>query len=216
MQRVSNNNERKQNYRREYKRYEVAIKYGFYLEAIAISYAIIEDRLVSFLHYAGIVSRDQDKLKVNTAVYPHMRKLLGRTENSGIRVKNVSVKVRLIRSLMDMSEEKASEIDSWVKEYRIENRKKGIAKEGYMLDLYHQINKTIDKEKVIAFFKEFDTWSNDRNKLTHALLNNTAESIENTKIDCAEKGYSLSRKFDDYIAKSFKSKNNLRKKYKIQ
>ena len=216
MERVKTNTERQHNYSREYKRYDLAIKYGFYLEAVAISYAIIEDRLVSMLHYAGIVSRDNETLKVNKAVYPFLRCLLGRTGNASIQVKNVSVKIMLIEKLLEMNEEKAAAIDLYVKNYRAESGKRGIAREGYMLDLYQQINRTLNKEKVIALLDDFDAWAETRNKLTHALFNNTAESTSEAKESCAKMGYQLSRRFDNCIADPFKSKNTLRKKYKIQ
>ena len=44
-------------YSYQMKRYQLAIQHEFYFEAIVISYAMIEDRLLAFLHYAGVIDR---------------------------------------------------------------------------------------------------------------------------------------------------------------
>lgn len=92
MENVKNNTDRKINYIREYRRHDTAIKNDFYLEAIAIVYAITEDRLVSFLHHAGIVSRNNEKLKITGASYPYIRKLMGKEDSAPIRIKDISVR----------------------------------------------------------------------------------------------------------------------------
>lgn len=213
---VKNNTERKINYTREYKRYNTAIKNDFYLEAIAIVYAIIEDRLVSFLHHAGIVSRNNDNLKVTGATYPYIRRLMGKDDIAPIRIKDISVKMELIALLLKMDEIQALEIDDEVEQFVDAYQKKGIARKGYMHDIYCQICRSINREKVQQLFLEFNPWRETRNKLIHALLNKTAKSSDTAKEECARAGYMMSRQFDDYLAKPFSKNNMIRKRYKIQ
>ena len=216
MENVKNNTDRKINYIREYKRYNTAIKNEFYLEAIAIVYAIIEDRLVSFLHHAGIVSRNNENLKITNASYPYIRKLMGKEDSAAIRIKDISVKMNLIMNLLNMDELQALKIDDEVEQFVNTYQKKRIARKGYMHDIYCQISRSIDREKVQELFMRFEPWRDTRNKLIHALLNKTAKSSEAAKEKCAKDGYLLSRQFDDCLAKPFYKNNTIRKKYKIQ
>ncbi len=54
---VKNGKEKQLVYSTECARFKKAIKSQFYLEAVAISYAIIEDRLIAFPYHAGIATR---------------------------------------------------------------------------------------------------------------------------------------------------------------
>ena len=47
------NMQKYENYREQFKRLDKALKYQFYLEAVFIAYAILEDRTKSILCYAG-------------------------------------------------------------------------------------------------------------------------------------------------------------------
>ena len=142
MENVKTNTERQKNYAREYNRYNKAIKHSFYLEAIAIIYAIIEDRLVSALHHMGIVSRQNDNLRINSAVYPYMRELMGKDEKGAIHVKNVSVKIEIINQLLHMDEIQSCEIDEKVEAFVRTKHKRGIAKKGYMHNRFCTTPKT--------------------------------------------------------------------------
>lgn len=217
MDTVRNNLEKHQQYSKEYSRLNKALNLGFYLEAVAIDYAIIEDRLVAFLHYAGIVSRSNPSLKVNKQVYPYMRKLLQKGPTDNIKVKDISVKMELIRALLSLTEAEATQIDIDVAEYATTTgRTRHFVKEGYMLDLYKLVNERINKKSIITIFDDLNAWKFDRNNLIHALLNKTASSSEETKRTCAYHGYDIAREIDDMLVKPFKENNNIRRKYRIQ
>ena len=217
MDTVRNNLEKHQQYSKEYSRLNKALNLGFYLEAVAIDYAIIEDRLVAFLHYAGIASRNNPDLKINKNVYPYMRNLLHKGPTDGIRVKDISVKMELIRALLSLTEAEALQIDSEIVEYATTTgRNRHFVKEGYMLDLYKLVNERINKKSIITIFDDLNTWRIDRNHLIHALLNKTASSSEETKGTCAYQGYDIARELDDMLVKPFKKNNNIRRKYRIQ
>ncbi len=216
MDSVKNGKEKQYAYETEYKRLSKALNAHFYLEAAAIGYAITEDRLVAFLHHAGIVTRDNQKLKVNKTVYPFMRKLLKKADNYTIRIRDIGAKTSLIEALLNMTSEQAEEIDSSVGEYlQVLKRKKTVAKIGYMRALFMQMN-AIDRTGIAATIRKIDEWRETRNQLVHALLSKTVASADAAKKECAEKGLSISREIDGYLVKPFKRNNKLRKIYNIQ
>ena len=210
---VESGKEKQSAYRKEYARLKKALKNEFYLEAIAICYAIIEDRLLSFFHHAGIVSRNSVKLRVNHAVYPQLRQLLNKNDDQAINIGMISVKESLVCHLLTMSENTAMEIDRYIADLP---KKKRRASPGYMVDLYRQIQKTIEMDLIVDIFYDLKPWIEDRNQLIHALLNKTTASSELAKKRCAENGYALARALDNCLVKPFKSGNTLRKKYRIQ
>lgn len=211
MDTIKTGKEKQNAYRNEFSRLGKALKDEFFLEAIAIGYAVIEDRLVAFLHHAGIVSRTKENLHINRAVYPYLRILLKKDEKYTIRIKDISVKVSLICRLLTMTEDEAKAIDD-----AVAGKKKKIAAHGYMLDLYRQINQTIDPELIVDIFYDLEPWRTERNQLIHALLNKTVSSSTIAKKKCAEAGVSLARGLDNCLVKPFKEGNKLRKKYHIQ
>ncbi len=208
--------EKQLTYTTEYRQFNKAMKEEFYLEAVAIGYAIIEDRLTAFLHHAGIVTRTNDNLKINRKVYPYIRKLLDKEEDYSVKIKDISVKIALITALLDMTESKANAIDVCVESYvQGLNRKRAIAQSGYMHDLYIEIKK-VNAELVISTFKNIEPWRIQRNHLIHALLNKTVESTKDVKKRCALESYTITREIDNNLVKPFKQGNRLRKKYNIQ
>ncbi len=215
METIKSSKEKQDAYKREYSRLKKALKEEFYLEGVAISYAIIEDRLVAFLHHAGIVSRKNENLRINQAVYPYIRCLLRKDDKYSVKIKDISVKVSLICKLLTMDEATAMRIDDEVDVKRT-TRKSRIVAKGYMLDLCKQVSATIENELIVDIFYELDSWRNERNQLIHALLNKTVLSSEIAKKHCAETGQLLSRTIDNCLVKPFKCSNDLRKKYKIQ
>ena len=203
-------------YTKEYRQYHKAMRAQFYLEAVSIGYAIIEDRLVAFLHHAGIVSRDKSDLRITTAAYPYIRLLLKKSEKYSIRVKNLSVKSEIITALLNMSSDRAAKIDAEVEAYiQTKKRKRAIAKPGYMQDVYKQLQK-IDKHTALTEIARIEGWRVNRNQLIHELMKQTAASAEETKKTCALESYSITRDIDNVLVKPFKDKNRIRRKYNIQ
>lgn len=216
METVKTGAEKQQAYKIEYEHFKKALKYEFYLEAVAIGYAIIEDRLVSFLHHAGIVSRTNGKLRINRAVYPYMRHLLKKRDDDSIRIKNISVKRALILALLDMTELDAKKIDEEVADFvKSPTRQRRVAKKGYMSDLYKQMKRTLNSDRLKEVFDQLEPWREDRNQLIHALLNKTTDTSAVAKKECAEKALSLARDFDNLLVKPFKRYNTIRKRYNI-
>ena len=208
--------EKQLTYTTEYRQFNKAMKEEFYLEAVAIGYAIIEDRLIAFLHHAGIITRTKEELKMNRMIYPYIRKLLNKDEKYSVRIKNISVKIDLITALLNMTEMEASDIDTYVSNYvQGLKRKRSIAQAGFMQDLYTELRK-VNEKLVLSSFGKIEPWRKQRNQLIHALLNKTVESAKDAKKLCAEESYEITREIDNYLVKPFKKDNKLRKKYNIQ
>ena len=216
MQAIQTGKEKQLAYAHEYKRLKRAMQEEFYLEAIAISYAIIEDRLSAFLHHAGIISRQNDNLAINRPIYPYLRQLMKLDKDAAIKVKDISVKMAIIRALLVLDEEKASEIDSAVALAADTGKKHAAVRDGYMVSLWRQIDRTVDRERVAALLGELEPWRIERNQLIHALLSKTADSSDAARKVCAEKGQELAREIDDALVKPFKKNNRIRKQYNIQ
>lgn len=216
MQTIQTGREKQLVYAHEYRRLKKALQEGFYLEAIVISYAIIEDRLVAFFHHAGIVSRQIDTLAINRPIYPYMRELMGLDKDASIRIKDVSVKMDLIRKLLSMTEDRAAQIDDDVALAADSRKKKAALRKSYMVSLQRQIDKTIDREAVLEILDRLEPWRNERNQLIHALLNKTATSSEAAREECACTGQELARGIDDTLVKPIKKNNRLRRQHNIQ
>ena len=216
METVKNGKEKQEAYTQSFDTLNKAMKNGFYLEAVVITYAIMEDRLVSFLHHAGIVTRDKGNMKVNTRLYPYMRELLKKEEKKSINVKDISVKIALIKALMNMTANDAKSIDAIIDQKAAENCIRTKALAGYMENLYEQIEKTLNRQEINELLDAVDHWRDSRNQLIHALLSKTASTSEVARIECAENGYTLARNIDNILVKRFKRKNDIRKKYNIQ
>ena len=215
MDTIKTGKERQEAYHKEFSRYKSAMKQAFYLEAVAIIYAVMEDRLTAFLHHAGIVTRTNENLCINPKVYPYIRRLLNKDDSCNVKIKDISVKMAVVHALLDLTKEKAQEIDELVGEYINGIKRKGtVAKCGYMTDLFREVQK-VHREEVRNALAELDIWRDERNKLIHALLNKTASSALEAKKSCAEHGCPIARALDDHLEKPFK-KNPLRKKYNIQ
>ena len=216
MKTVKTGKEKQLAYTSEYRQFNKAIRNGFYLEAVAIGYAIIEDRLTAFLHHAGCISRGLEELKINRAVYPYLRRLLKRDDKYSIKIKNISVKIEVITAVLNMSESNARAIDNDIDSFiQSKKRKQSIAKPGFMADLYKQAQ-ALDRARIMEIFERIDPWRTDRNQLIHALLNKTVDTAFEAKKQCAEESYSITRDLDNYLVKPFKENNRIRKKYNIQ
>ncbi len=213
---VKNGKEKQQAYTQSFSTLNKAMQNNFYLEAVVITYAIMEDRMTAFLHHAGIVTRDKGNLAINRRIYPYMRELLGKSEEDPIKIKDISTKIGLISALLGMSHEEAVVIDSLVTQKATEKRIRTKVLPHYMVTLYEQIEKTLDRQKVSEILGAVDKWRVCRNQLIHALLSKTVETSEIAKKECAEEGCALARSIDNTIVKPFKKKNSIRKKYNIQ
>lgn len=216
MNTVKSGREKQQAYTQSFDTLKKAMQNSFYLEAVVITYAIMEDRLVSFLHHAGVLTRDKGELRIDRKLYPYMRELLGKSEEEPIKIKDISVKIMLIDALLNMTDEKAQAIDAAVAQKAAEKVIRTKALPNYMETLCQQIDQTLDDRAASGVLSDIEQWRGKRNQLIHALLSKTVSTSEPAKKECAEAGCKLARDVDNILVKPFKKKNNIRKKYNIQ
>ena len=206
MENVKNNMEKYYNYTTLTKKYKKAMELGFYYEAIFISYAMMEDRLMSFLDKAGVVTLKNVKLTKRAA--PFVKYLLNK---KSVAMRNITTKMEITQKLLEMTYEQAEELEK-----RYAEEMKTDKMNGYLLDLYMDIDEKINREEVTEQFAEMRVWLDKRNALIHGLANKRTDNYFSDEVQtAAEESEKLWRFIDDNLVKKMK-KSTLRKKYKIQ
>lgn len=174
------------------KKYNLAMKHGFYFEAIMISYNLVEDRLIAILHYAGVVSRDSEKLSVTRRVKQSIRNLLHKEERQGIKIYNIEEKLNILDSFINTNTD-----------------------DEYIMAVKDQLVKANCVDELNELIKECRKWKEVRNKYVHGLANKSLESVEQLAAMIAEQGMQIARGLDNCVGR-FSRKNNIRKRFRIQ
>lgn len=100
------------NYKEQSKRLTIALKYKFYVEAVAIEYAIIEDRIQSILNHSGVSIIDKDGCPFS--IQKNINRL---KDNKYFNEKNVRKKVplELINNIYEWKEKRNKVIHALLK-----------------------------------------------------------------------------------------------------
>ena len=94
---VNDNQEKRYTYQENMKRYKKAIKEEFYFESLLIVYAVLEDRLRSFLYYIGATKNTQSRVLNETCSKKALMNLYFNDEkHRTLNFTNISVKINLI------------------------------------------------------------------------------------------------------------------------
>ena len=105
---VKNNQEKAVTYREQIKRYNIALKNEFYIEAGMIAYAMLEDRLKAFLYYIGAIRTiEADKLNVDKTKKTLKNIYFGSEEaarNKRLDINKISIKQSIIRKTLAWTE----------------------------------------------------------------------------------------------------------------
>ena len=188
---IGSGNEKAGVYSYQMKRYQLAIQHEFYFEAIVISYAMIEDRLLAFLHYAGVIDRRaqnhqaKQRIRVCKQAQKQINILLKRKENYIMSLDTINSKIRIIDALLELPEEN---------------------NDPYLNLVRAQIDRTVDREAFKTLFYELKTWLKPRDQIIHALMNKRTNAVLERQSAIAETGYKLGRTLDGFVAK-FKAGN---------
>lgn len=190
---VKDNQEKYETYRAQVGRYNLAMKHGFYLEALLIDYAVLEDRLSAFLWAAGVLS-NQDSAKLGC---PKNRTELQQiyTDYSGNeaapKLKNISGKIEMVSALLAFAEA----------EYEGENR--------YLLAL-HEGLLMLNREELSEALCGLDTWRGYRNEVIHAAMNKNVYSLHEHLAENAALCMEYARVIDN-ASKKLKRRTKIRK-----
>lgn len=188
---VSDNKEKQHTYRMQMIRYKKAISTGFYLEAIMIDYAMLEDRLLAFLHHAGIVTRNANKPKISKKSGKELRRLLNCTH---IKISNITTKLAIIEILVQLHENQPDK---------------------YWVSVQKQIATTLESEDVLQICQAIRKWCDVRNQYVHGLLNKNYYAVQESWREFAVRGHDLCRDVDRLVD-AFKKGNCIRKINNIQ
>ena len=198
---VKDNAEKQEAYRKQLGRYRRALNNEFYFEAMLIVYAMIEDRLRSFLYYIGALHKaDDPKLNVKQTKAILRRLYFGSDEaalGQKMKLGLISTKEKLIRNTL-----------TWTLEYE------GIPEETYLAVL-KSAYEGLDIGGLLATLDQIDDWRGYRNEIIHGLLNKNVTSVDAELKSKVETGMEYARFIDSQV-KALKKKNVIRNKMKIK
>lgn len=200
--RISNNLEKSSAYKAQMDKFKQARAQGFYFEGIFILYAMLEDRLSSFLFHAGVINSSRDKITTNKIVKPCLDEILSGLNNKNQKIAIISNKILITQAILKWSKGPMTfPNDEISKDYRSM--------------LYRQIHKSAGMDEMLLTLNKIQEWCRTRNELVHALLNKNPNHQEESLHLLIEEGYALTRKFDNFVH-SFKVRNTIRKQFNIQ
>lgn len=197
IQPVKNNIEKQNTYAENIRRYNRAMGEGFYFEALLIDYAMIEDRLRSFIyHIGGLKTRDDHKITKGPAKNK-LSEIVERYKNDkdskGLGISSLSGKMKIVRATLIWSAEAESTPD-----------------DKYLRTLKSQYEGQLDIGGMLDTLKEIREWCDYRNEVIHALMNKSTESVDEKLPDQAIKGMELARYLDSQV-KCLKEGNRIRR-----
>ena len=194
---VENCHEKQETYQEQMRRYSKAIKEGFYYEALLIDYAVIEDRLWSFLYHAAFFCNREGTScwkKTKKHFQSFVEEYKKQDENPNLSVGNLSGKIRVVRSmLLWASESDASE-----------------ETDRYVLTLKNQLE-GLDIAAILDALEGIEQWKGYRNEIVHGLLNKKRNAVDQEMLEqLAKDGMKYAREIDSQL-KILKRGNRVRK-----
>jgi hypothetical protein len=174
---------------------------GFYFEAMLITYAVLEDRMRSFLYHIGALRRANDKNLNVGKTKGFLRALYFQSENNAnkrLDINQFSAKVKLIRATL-----------AWAQQADF------MTDEPYPTVLRSTYEQCLDMEQFLRILAEMEAWSGYRNEIIHGLLNKNYSSVNTQLREQVEAGMGYARFIDGQI-KLLKKKNTIRHTMRIR
>ena len=192
IQPVADNIDKQRTYRDMLGRHNLAMKYGFFLEAILIDYAMMEDRLRSLIFYiGGLQNRDDLSIKGKAKKYLK-RMVLDYNPKGNLGIKTISGKRQIIRAVLNWEESSYSTDD-----------------DKYLKALRSDIEK-LDIGGLLDTLAEIEAWCDYRNECIHSVMNKNMDSLKSGIAQKAEEGMIYGR-FLDAQVKLLKGRKQTRK-----
>ncbi|MBQ8428880.1 MAG: hypothetical protein IJX30_02165 [Clostridia bacterium] len=188
------NQEKAQKYSTYIKRFQKAKEQKFYLEAMWILYAIIEDRTSAFLYHIGFTQEEnRNKVTGRKAIKKDVREILDITTQRSYGFKGLSSKLKNIKTILEWAQN--VEPTTPFQEY-LKKRLSQINTEEFWLNINYLDN----------------VWRDKRNMLTHTLFS-CKEISEEQLVELLNTGFQSIRQFDQSV--KVLKKVNIRKKFNI-
>lgn len=200
---VSDNYEKQQTYKELINKYNKAIQYEFYYEAILIDYALMEDRLRSCIYYLGLLT-DRNAIKISKNKAKKTIKLWMERcfpeEKSEFRISSISGKRKIVITalLHFQSGVMLSEDNTY---------------EGTVYKCLKRKNDNITE--AIEYFHKCEEWCDYRNEIIHCLFNKQSPEVQEKLEQLATDGMKIARYFDK-ICSWFKWRSIIRKFLKLK
>lgn len=184
---VINNHEKYRTYKEHLTKYNLAMENEFYFEAIIIIYAMMEDRLTSFLyHINAIKSMESTFLDVNKT--KRTLKTIYSCYNQNYRyevdIEKIADKRKLIESLLKWSKRNNSILT--------------MDNQNYADDLKCALS-DLDIDSFLSVLDEVKTWCVFRNNIIHALMHKNIDSVYANLKEKVENGMQLARYLDKQV-----------------
>ena len=179
---VTDNIDKQRTYREQMGRYKRAMQEGFYFEAMLISYAAIEDRLLSMLYHMAFRKNRKtlDPLKTTKSYYLQIVETYkAYDENTSLGLKSITSKMKIIRCSLKWV---ATTTDDYAQNKFLRVLKKQF--EG------------MDIDGLLAALDGIAAWCKYRNEVIHSLLNKNIDSLEQELAEKASEGMQYARLLD--------------------
>ena len=200
IQPVESRSEKRRTYQEQVKRYNTAIREGFYLEAIMIDYACMEDRLKYMLFYLGLITNESDyQITGNSLRVQSFREILHEyvSPKEKLSISSISAKRAIVQGVFCMANAD-------------ENPANGNSFKSILWKALH------DQEhitEILSILKEMEGWCDYRNEVVHALLNKNTDSLYAQLEHQAAAGFKLFRRLDNQV--QWVRRKRLREKMKL-
>lgn len=202
---AKNREEKEKIYEIQFKKYNIAIKNQFYLEAISIVYAICEDKLKSFLYLSGCINRNLEVTKKYRKILRQIWKL---DEKRKFGINKISNKRTYILNMLN-----------WVKSENLKlnfnNITNAKVQETFAFKLREKISKDVDINRLTNTINILENWCELRNEIIHGLLNKNPNELDKNLEKCATDGFKLAKELET-IVEQYEEGNNIRKELNIQ
>ena len=195
---VKNNQEKYKTYKEIMGRLSKAIRAGFYYEAILIEYALIEDRLISYLYHMGIIG-EREKLKMGKKRKKELKPILlsYNQKVDNLRLANISTKIMIVKTILLWAAETTDDLSR--------NR--------YLKTLKSRCE-SVDVDGIVEILDSLDKWRDYRNEIIHCLMSKNTYSIDSTLKEQVLNGRDYARYLDAQL-RIIKKGNVIRKAAKL-
>lgn len=195
---VASNREKQQTYCEFMARYSRAMRNEFYLEALLIDYAVLEDRLRSFLYHMGVFRfRNNPRPNVDEvkrALASIVKEWKAKEENDQLGVNTITGKMKIIRCSAKWAALSEGVPDGGRYPAELKNKLQGL-----------------DLNRLTELLDEIKAWCGYRNEVIHSLLNKNNIRVDERLESMAQRGMELAREMGGFVAQ-LKKGNTLRNK----
>lgn len=202
IQPVSDNSDKQRTYAANLKKYKTAMEHEFYFEAMLIVYAMMEDRMRSFLYHLGALKTRESYKIDNPAAKDFLGKIVAENrtgeKSTALGIGSISGKRKIIRCLLEWA--------AYTEETPGKESYPGIVKD--------RLEGAVDIGGVMECLNGIADWCDYRNEVIHALLNKNMDSLNNELAGQVRNGMAMARYLDSQVA-SLKKGNVIRKKLKL-